>query len=165
MVTKSLELLGFCGVYCGACTTYRAYNDNDKALVEWEIKKGMPKEEIICKGCRSGFVNKWCSECKFRKCIEDKRIENCFDCEDFPCKMLVEFSKTRPHRILGLKNLTQLQNASIEEWLKKQEKRWACSFCGKKLHWYTEKCPKCGEKFLTATQEAACVDPSSFHGI
>lgn len=154
MTRKGLELLGFCGVYCGACTTYRAYNDSDQALVEWEIKMGMPKEEIVCKGCRSGIINKWCSECKFRKCIENKKIQNCYQCETFPCKMLVDFSKTRPHRTLGLKNLFQLRDASLEEWSKEQEKRWTCSSCGKKLHWYAEKCPKCGAKFLTATQEA-----------
>ena len=155
MTRKDFELLGFCGVYCGACTTYRAYNDNDQALVEWEIKMGMPREEIICKGCRSDFVNKWCSECKFRKCIESRKIENCFQCDIFPCKMLVDFSKTRPHRTLGLKNLIQLKSTSFEEWLKEQEKRWTCPSCGKKLHWYAEKCPKCGAKFYTATQEAS----------
>jgi hypothetical protein len=155
MKRKGLELLGFCGVYCGACTTYRAYNDNDQALVEWEIRTGMPKEEIVCKGCRSGLVNKWCSECKFRKCIENKKIENCFQCETFPCKMLVDFSETRPHRTLGLRNLVQLRDASLEDWLKEQEKRWTCPSCGKKLHWYAEKCPKCRAKFLTATKEAS----------
>jgi len=152
---RNLELVGFCGVCCGACTTYRAYNDNDESLVEWEIRTGMPKEEIFCEGCRSGLVNKWCSECKFRKCVEGKKIENCFQCETFPCKMLVDFSKTRPHRTLGLRNLVQLKDARIEDWLKEQEKRWTCSSCGKKLHWYAERCPKCGAKFLTATQEAS----------
>ena len=155
MTRKRFELLGFCGVYCGGCTTYRAYNDRDRALVEWEIKMGMPEEEIFCKGCRSGLVNKWCSECKCRKCSEKKKIENCFQCEAFPCRMLVDFSKTRPHRTLGLRNLVRLKDASSAEWSTEQEKRWACSSCGKKLHWYAEKCPKCGAKFLTATEEAA----------
>jgi len=147
-------MLGICGVYCGACTTYRAYNDNDQSLIDWEIRHGMPRDEIICMGCRSGLVNEWCSKCKFRKCISRRKVENCFQCEEFPCKELADFSKTRPHRMLGLRNLVELKEKPIEEWLLEQEKRWTCQSCGKKLHWYTEKCPQCGAVFFNATQEA-----------
>lgn len=147
-------LLGICGVYCGACTTYRAYNDNDQALFDWEVKEGIPRDEIFCKGCLSNLVNEWCSNCNFRKCVKEKGISYCFECEDFPCKKLIDFSKTRPHRTLGLRNLKQLKEMSIEEWLKQQKQRWICSRCGKQLHWYSEKCPNCGTKFMTATQEA-----------
>lgn len=148
------SLLGICGVYCGACTTYRAYNDKDPALVEWEVHMGMPPDEIFCKGCGSGSVNKWCSRCQFRTCVAQKGISFCFECTDFPCKRLVAFSKTRPHRTLGLRNLYKLKEMPFEEWIKQQEKRWSCSQCGKKLHWYSEKCPQCGKEFRSATKEA-----------
>jgi len=153
-------LLGICGVYCGACTTYRACNDKDQTLISWEVKMGMPRDEIYCRGCTSELVNEWCSNCDFRKCVKEKGIAYCFECADFPCKKLLDFSKTRPHRTLGLRNLKQLKETSIKEWLKQQEKRWTCSTCGKKLHWYSGKCPDCGEKFVDATQEAASLsDP------
>lgn len=151
---KKTPLLGICGVYCGACTTYRAYNDNDHALVKWAVKMGMPPDEIYCKGCLSDLVNEWCANCDFRKCAKERRITYCFECGDFPCKKSVNFSKTRPHRALGLKNLKQLKEIGIKEWLKQEEKRWSCSSCGKKLHWYSEKCPDCGATFMNATQEA-----------
>jgi hypothetical protein len=149
-----LELLGFCGVYCGACTTYRACRDNDQSLVEWIVGRGMPREEIFCEGCRSSHVNKWCSECRFRSCVEGKGLENCFQRGSFPCSMLVNFSKTRPHRVLGLRNLHKLREASLNEWLRGQERRWACPSCGKKQHWYAEKCLTCGAELVTATEEA-----------
>lgn len=82
-------LLGICGVYCGACTTYRAYNDNDQALVKWEVKMGMPCDEIYCKGCTSNLVNEWCSNCDFRKCVEERGIEYCFDVRPFPARNLL----------------------------------------------------------------------------
>jgi hypothetical protein len=53
-------LLGICGVYCGACSTCRVYNDNDQVLIEWEIKMGMPADEIYYEDCGSKLVNKWC---------------------------------------------------------------------------------------------------------
>ncbi|UCE44014.1 MAG: DUF3795 domain-containing protein [Candidatus Bathyarchaeota archaeon] len=148
-------LLGICGVYCGACTTYRAYNDNDQALIEWEIKTCMPRDEIYCRGCLSDLVNEWCSNCDFRKCARVRGIVYCFECAEFPCKKLVDFSKTRAHRVLGLGNLKRLREISMEEWLREQEKRWACPTCGKKLHWYSEECPDCGTKVISATREAA----------
>ncbi|UCC33365.1 MAG: DUF3795 domain-containing protein [Candidatus Bathyarchaeota archaeon] len=150
-------LLGICGAYCGACTTYRAYNDNDQELIEWEIKTDMPRDEIYCRGCLSDLVNKWCANCNFRKCAGKRGIIYCFECEEFPCKKLVDFSKTRPHRVLGLNNLKRLREISIDEWLKEQEKRWACPACSKKLHWYSEECPDCGPETIDATQEAASV--------
>ncbi|MBS7632833.1 DUF1028 domain-containing protein [Candidatus Bathyarchaeota archaeon] len=153
---KSSQLLGICGVYCGACSTYRAYNDNDEAILEWETRMGMPPDQVYCKGCGSNLVNEWCGNCKFRKCTKDKEVTYCFECDDFPCQMLIDFSRTRPHRSLGLRNLKKLKSGTdIQELLKQQEKRWACSQCGKKLHWYSEKCPTCGKSFLNATQEAA----------
>ena len=151
-------LLGICGVYCGACTTYRAYNDNDQALVEWEVKMGMPSDEIYCRGCYSDLVNEWCANCDFRKCAKEKGVVYCFECKDFPCKKLIDFSKTRPHRTLGLRNLKHLKTMSIEEWLEQREKRWTCSSCGKKLHWYSKKCPECEAEFVDATQEAASLN-------
>jgi len=147
-------LLGICGVYCGACTTYRAFNDNDQALFTWLMKMRMPSEEIFCKGCGSSVINKWCTNCDFRKCVQKREIAYCFECKDFACKKLIDFSKTRPHRTLGLRNLKQLKEMSTEEWLEQQRKRWTCSQCGKQLHWYSEKCPNCETRFVSATQEA-----------
>ena len=152
---ENAPLLGICGVYCGACTTYRAYNDNDQALFDWEVKMGMPRKEIYCEGCGSNLVNEWCANCDFRKCVKARKIAHCFECEDFPCKKLVDFSKTRPHRTLGLRNLKQLKEMGTKEWLERQERRWTCSSCGKKLHWYSERCPDCGTRFFDATREVA----------
>ncbi len=152
---KKTKLLGICGVYCGACTTYRAYNDNDRELLNKEERQGIPRDEIYCSGCTSDLVNEWCSNCYFRECATERRITYCFECEDFPCKRLVDFSKTRPHRTLGLMNHKQIRETSIQEWLGHQEKRWTCRSCGKKLHWYSRKCPDCGADFVDAAQEAA----------
>lgn len=52
-------------------------------------------------------------------------------------------------------NLKQIRETSIGEWLEHQEKRWTCCSCGKKLHWYSRKCPDCGADFVDATQEVA----------
>lgn len=152
---SKIQLLGICGVYCGACTTYRAYNDNDQELFKLEVKMGMPLDQIFCKGCLSDLVNEWCANCDFRKCVEERGIAYCFECEDFPCKKLIDFSKTRPHRTLGLNNLWELREKSIKDWLKQQEKRWSCSSCGRKIHWYSTQCPGCGAKLIDATREVA----------
>jgi rubrerythrin len=115
----------------------------------------MPFDEIVCKGCGSHVLNKWCSNCDFKKCVKEKGITYCFECKAFPCKKIADFSKTRPPRTLGLRNLEKLRETKIEEWLSQQEKRWSCNECGKLLHWYSERCPTCGAEFKPATREAS----------
>jgi len=118
-------------------------------------KMGVPPDQVFCRGCRADLVNEWCGNCKFRKCTKDRGVTYCFECDDFPCRPLIDFGKTRPHRTLGLRNLEKLRHGtSIREWLNQQEKRWRRSQCGKKLHWYSENCPDCGKSFVDATQEA-----------
>jgi len=53
------DLVGKCGIYCGACRLY--------------ILK-------VCKGC-SGEEHK----CPYIKCVEGKGISSCGECQEFPC--------------------------------------------------------------------------------
>jgi len=61
-----------CGIYCGACPSFR-------------IRK-------TCQGCGSdnrkqGRISKW--SCKIRECcFEDKNLDFCIECDEFPCNML-----------------------------------------------------------------------------
>jgi len=54
------DLIGRCGFYCSACRLY-------------VLKK--------CKGC-SGEEAK----CPYYKCVENKGIDSCGECQDFPCE-------------------------------------------------------------------------------
>jgi hypothetical protein len=154
------QLAAVCGIYCGACFIYRAYKDQDKASIHYVTSLGMPKETIRCEGCTSGIVPSQCAKCSFRDCATQKGITSCSECEDLPCKALIELGEERarkdnlPHLSLCQGNLQTIKRVGIQEWLKQQDKRWSCGSCGRKLHWYSETCPSCGTKFHNATEEA-----------
>jgi len=58
------ELVGKCGIYCGAC---RLYN----------LKK--------CEGCLKLYANKE-AKCPYYKCVENREINSCGECQEFPCE-------------------------------------------------------------------------------
>jgi hypothetical protein len=155
------QLVGVCGIYCGACMIYRACNDQDQVLMKRMVDEGLPVDmPIHCEGCTSGDVFTSCVGCRIRNCAKEKGISLCSDCKEQSCeklKVLVEEQAKRnnlPHLRLCSTNLKSLKQVDVEEWLKQQGERWSCKSCGKRLHWYSENCPQCGAKFYNAVQEA-----------
>ena len=59
-----------CGIVCSEC----AY-----------------KEKMNCKGCVN-IDNPFWGECPVKKCCEEKQLENCGMCIDFPCDLLKKFA-------------------------------------------------------------------------
>jgi hypothetical protein len=57
-------LIGRCGIYCGAC----------RLLI---LKK--------CSGCSSLCADKE-SKCPYYKCVQEKGIDSCGECQEFPCE-------------------------------------------------------------------------------
>jgi predicted amidophosphoribosyltransferase len=111
---------------------------------------GVPVEEIRCDGCLSDHVYGPCTDCRhgFRRCAEEKKVTWCFQCPDFPCKRLEDFSKIHVvngiwHHKRIIENLQFMKDRGIDEWVKQQEKEGACPSCGKMLYWYSLKCPRC----------------------
>ncbi|WP_343208674.1 DUF3795 domain-containing protein [Anaerolentibacter hominis] len=56
-----------CGICCSQCTG---------------------KDEVHCDGCLNMEVPFWGSECAVKSCCEEKKLNHCGECADFPCDML-----------------------------------------------------------------------------
>ncbi len=154
------QIVGICGIYCGACLTYRSSRDGDPKLIDFLMEQGLSKDEMLCNGCGSDFVTPRCSGCIFKECVKNKEIAYCYECPDFPCRKTTDLSENRasvehkPHLKLCPRNIQDIRKIGLDEWLKQQEKRWSCQSCGRKLHWYAESCPSCKTKFYNAIEEA-----------
>lgn len=63
--TKEIDksYIGICGICCSICPAYRSDE---------------------CKGCLT------LNNCKILKCAKDKKVEYCFFCNKFPCKLFEE---------------------------------------------------------------------------
>ena len=69
IMDKTNSLIGKCGFYCGSCPTY----------VEGE-----------CTGCRTAH-NK--GDCYTFDCVDNKNIDYCGLCKDFPCNEIMTREK------------------------------------------------------------------------
>ena len=87
-------ILGACGLDCEKCSARIATLNNDNALreetaKEWSIEYNFPctPEMINCTGCmEEGVKVGHCNDCETRKCVTEKKIDNCKACDVFPCE-------------------------------------------------------------------------------
>lgn len=124
-----------CGVFCGACPSFRK----------------------SCFGCSSEKEQKRKSKwsCKLRECcysIKSKTV--CFECDEFPCKKyrrkLFESHPGDPrfrYRHELKEDSLQFKKLGLERYLLYQDTKWRCSSCGGRVHWYHNKCADCGAEF------------------
>ena len=138
----------YCGIYCGACSiamqgkTGRA--DGFSACLG-----SVPKEELVCGGCKSGTVYAGCSTCTLRRCAREKGIAHCVDCADYPCRMYRAWqsvAKFLPHAREAPFSLETIKRDGVDSWLAAQKKRWSCPDCGSPFSWYAPKCHQCGRR-------------------
>ena len=149
-------LAAFCGLYCGACSLYRAWEDNDEAAQNKLMERYQTDkpEDAQCRGCKSDKVNRICQRCTFRDCATGKGIEHCGQCESFPCSELQTFeADDAAHHTGIIDKLHVLKEQGSDKWIVAQEERWSCPTCGKKTTWYATECPKCGTALRCAKIE------------
>jgi hypothetical protein len=124
-----------CGVFCGACPSFKK----------------------SCLGCSSNDKNqkrksKW--GCKIRDCCYNKKeLDYCAYCEEFPCKIihkkLLSSHKDDPafkYRFEIPDNFIKLKEMGLDGYINYQKDRWKCSLCGGLIHFYYYRCSKCGVK-------------------
>jgi len=139
---KERQLLGVCGLYCGACDHYQAFLTDGRHLLEEARRQG--RELEMCQGCRSTVLTKSCAQCTLRSCAEGKGVLHCGLCAEYPCHQLKAFQHDgRLHHLVVLDNLEQLKRAEPDKWLAEQSQRWRCP-CGSHFSWYEEHCHNCG---------------------
>lgn len=126
-----------CGVFCGAC----------------------PSFEKSCHGCSSQMKQKRKSKwsCKLRSCCYSvKKINFCFECDEFPCKelrrKLIDSHSEDPkyeYRHEVIENSKKFTELGLKRYLEYQNEKWVCPSCHQgRIQWYIYKCNKCGAEFL-----------------
>ncbi len=144
-------MAGICGLYCGTCPNYLAEREGDTAQIAAIARANdMDISKVGCDGCLSERVMPFCVECKngFRKCAREKKVTWCFECADFPCERLREFTKIhivdgQRHHARVIDDLAYMKEHGVDAWLEVQDKAGRCPECGKRLYWFARECPVC----------------------
>ncbi len=144
---RPFRLLGFCGLYCGACNHYRSSFTDGTHLLYGEYP-----ETFTCRGCRgeTEFLHQGCDVCGIRLCAEGRGFLHCGQCDVFPCEKIVEFQHDvrHQHHLDVVDNLREMKMNGPEAWLGAQNKRWTCD-CGMPYSWYEVRCSRCGAGLIS----------------
>ncbi len=119
-----------CGLDCFNCELYK---DNLTAEFTEFIhgKTGVPKEDIVCGGCRVQDGKHYHipqGGCTTLSCAKERDLEFCCDCNEFPCTFLAPLADKAgqvPHNI-KLYNLCRIKKIGIDKWAEEEvgEIRW-----------------------------------------
>jgi len=128
--------LAYCGLNCAKCGIYEAGHGNNKKrddiLVRLKHKnnKILKPEQITCNGCKGSLDNHWDENCKMMLCARRKRLQYCFQCDEFPCGILSAFASDGDARHKKtLENLYRMKQIGVDTWIAEQEKNGNCMFC------------------------------------
>jgi hypothetical protein len=92
-------------------------------LLDVLVSKGIPKEKIPCNGCRSiqGDCPVIKDKCETYKCVTQKNVEFCFECDEFPCVKLqpsADRANILPHN-MKVFNLCTIKREGVENFVLK----------------------------------------------
>lgn len=128
--------ISICGLNCAVCDMYQAGHGDAKLreeIVEWfrkERDENIKSEEVRCEGCRGPVALHWSPDCKMMLCAKNKEIEHCFQCKDFPCSLLKEFSQDGvAHHKRTVENMELMKEKGLDAWIENQKKKEQCLFC------------------------------------
>jgi len=107
--------LGACGINCGNCDIRLA--TENKEIAE-HLAKGFSEKRIIpnatpdmfrCDSCRGDRSMHWSPNCFILECcVDDRGLQNCSRCPDFPCLKLEEWSTQNERYEKALNRLKSL---------------------------------------------------------
>ncbi|EJX2684055.1 DUF3795 domain-containing protein [Clostridioides difficile] len=103
-----------------------------------------------CAGCLNSDTGKpeHCRKCKIKDCVCQKGLFYCFECFNFPCKLIKNLEKSYNKRYQAslMENSKFVQQYGLEKFMQKQKERYTCSKCGGIISIHDRECSECQEK-------------------
>ena len=149
---SDLTYVTYCGLYCRLCDNL-ARIPQQASVLQATLRKGgweyfgpdcvpgfnefwSTLEEFSqlgknCKGCRGGCGN---PDCGIRKCAQDRQIELCPSCADYPCGHITDLAKRYPNLISDGK---RQQEIGLDKWIQEQDERFKAGFCYSDIRYHT----------------------------
>lgn len=138
----NLELVTYCGLYCGLCTTRNRIPKQAEALREsmrkegwdvwgkelegfqqfWKFLNGLVENEANC-SCRAGKCGP--PFCPIRKCAPEKGVEACPFCDEYPCYRILGLAEGY---VAMLADGKRMKEKGLEAWIAEQEERRKTGF-------------------------------------
>ncbi|MFO7837365.1 MAG: DUF3795 domain-containing protein [Candidatus Thorarchaeota archaeon] len=120
------EMIAACGLVCQSCDIRRMPFDDKaaKTTIKWfremswlDENEGVDEavaKEMYCKGCRGDRSIHWSPDCWILQCCVDKKgLEYCYECNDFACNRLVDWSRQNEGYVAALERLKELKQHEV----------------------------------------------------
>lgn len=143
---SSKQFAAACGLFCPGCSLYIGTTEEPERRERIAAMFGVSFEEAQCLGCRSEVKGPYCKMCKLVVCADEKGLEFCAQCKDYPCGMLKEFQEAMPHRIDLFASGARIMEAGFEQWSQEATDDYSCGKCGAINSAYDLECRKCGKE-------------------
>jgi hypothetical protein len=133
------QLAAPCGLYCGACIDYLIYKSCHGCGCE-------------CGHCDASGHHQSCDI--YGCCITQRGLEACYECEDFPCSMLIRFcyNPVWLHHLPVIENLRRRKTVRTEKWVKEQQDVWRNDWYRRRWLWLQKECEERLERSLTESK-------------
>lgn len=99
-----------------------------------------------CPGCTLGDSGKpeHCRKCRIKECVKARGYTYCFECTDFPCKIIKSLEKSYNKRynesLVG--HSIEAKDKGIDTFLVSQREKWTCQ-CGGAISLHDGECSEC----------------------
>lgn len=127
-------MLAPCGMNCAVCYKHVGIR-----------KSGKP-----CEGCLNSDSGKpeHCRKCKIKSCVIEKGCTHCYECIDFPCKLIKNFEKSyiKRYNTSLIKNSQRAKEIGVANFLEQDREKWICSKCGGVFSMHDGICSECGNE-------------------
>jgi hypothetical protein len=128
--------ISVCGLNCARCDIRQAGLGDESLrdeIQEWfreELDTIIEPEKIRCDGCRGPLESHWSPDCKMMNCARNRGHRYCFECGEFPCDKLEDFSQDGvAHHGRTVENLKRMLEFGLDDWIQDQKSRGQCVFC------------------------------------
>jgi hypothetical protein len=114
-----------------------------------------PRKKNACPGCRAPDEGKAisCLACRIKNCekLAAGEYQYCYECPSFPCDRVKHLDKRYRTKYANtpIGNLRMIQEIGIDEFVARENEKWACPQCGIILCMHRPKCLSCGYEWHT----------------
>ena len=147
-----MQLVGRCGLYCGACNVYRAQRDDPEWRRRFAERFNCTVEQVRCEGCGGLTPDCWGFDCKILKCLRERGYEFCCECPDYEARSCEKHERiARGYAEDGVDmraNLAMIKEGKLAEWLEAAAAQYTCKFCGGPTTEGAAKCHHCGREIV-----------------
>ena len=102
-----------------------------------------------CAGCLNSDKGKpeHCRKCKIKDCVKAKEITYCYECLEYPCKLIKNLEKSYNKRYQAslMENSISVKKHGLKVFMKEQKEKYTCTKCQGIISMHDKECSECQE--------------------